>query len=221
MSTEETLMQDLANAVVEMDESKAAELAEASLGLGIDPYQAIHQGLAVGMNIVGEKYEKEEYFIPELLLCSDAMYAGLNILKPALKKDTTNTLGKIVIGVVEGDTHDIGKSLVQMMLEASGFDVVDLGRDVPINRFIEAAKEHGAQMICLSTLMSTTMEGMHELIKRLEAEGSRNQFKIVIGGGAVTPSFCEKIGADGYSSDAAKAVHLIKGIFKTINNEEI
>jgi len=213
-TTEQKLLEDLANAVVEMDESRTASLSEQSLAMGIAPHVTIQSGLAIGMKIVGEKYEREEYFVPELMLCSDAMYVGLKILKTEMKRETLTSLGKIVIGVVEGDTHDIGKSLVQMMLEASGFEINDLGRDVPIDHFIKAALKDQAEMICLSTLMSTTMEGMADLIHKLETDGLRDQFKVVIGGGPVTQSYCRKIRADGYSPDAVKAVQLIKNLLK-------
>lgn len=209
------ILQKLADAVVEMDESEAGKLATKAIQSGISPIEAIQNGLAVGMEIVGQKYETEEYFIPQLLLCSDAMYAGLNILKPALCYEDTHLLGKIIIGVVEGDTHDIGKSLVQMMLEASGFGVIDLGKNVPIDHFIASAEEHQADMICLSTLMSTTMDGMAVLIEKLKANGLRDKYPVVIGGGPVSHKFCKKIGADGYSPDAAKAVRLIKSILQT------
>lgn len=206
------LMKQLAKAVVEMDEGLAESLTRSAIELGMEAYEVVQKGLAVGMNIVGEKYEKEEYYVPQLLLCSDAMYAGLNVLKPALKRAENKNSARIVIGVVEGDTHDIGKSLVQMMMEASGFEVFDLGKNVAIDRFIEAAEEHSASFICMSTLMSTTMEGMAELIRRLNSRGLRDKYKVVIGGGPVTQEFCNKIGADGYSPDAAKAVRLIKNL---------
>lgn len=206
------ILQKLSESVVQMDEVAAEDLSKDALNAGIDPYEAIESGLAAGMMIVGEKYVNEEYFIPQVLLSSDAMYAGLSVLKPALVSQPSRIIAKAVIGVMEGDTHDIGKSLVQMMMEASSFDVLDLGRDVPLDSFISEAENFGARVICMSTLMSTTMDGMAEVIDRLKARNLRDKYQVVIGGGPVTQSFCDKIGADGYSPDASKAVHLIKSL---------
>ena len=147
------LFQELSDAVVDMDEDKAVAVAQGVVSLGIDAYQAIELGLSAGMERAGVLFDEEEYFIPELLMCSDAMYAGMDVLKPHLRLDGVAEKHKVVIGVVEGDTHDIGKNLVKIMLETSGFEVTDLGRDIPPARFVETAKEKGAQIIALSTLI--------------------------------------------------------------------
>lgn len=210
MEERHPILENLAHAVVKMHEKQAEQLAQEAIQAGIDAYDVIQYGLAEGMNTVGEKYEQGEYFIPQLLLCSDAMYAGLDVVKPLLQQKDSLRTTKVVIGVIEGDTHDIGKSLVKMMLDAEGFDVIDLGRDVAIDRFIDAAEQHHADFICVSTLMSTTMSGMSELIIRLKAAGIRDKYKVVVGGGPVTLDFSRKIGADGYSPNAAKAVRLMK-----------
>jgi dimethylamine corrinoid protein len=210
MSDEKELFQRLSDAVVDMDEVQAAELAQRAVAEGVDAYQAIDQGLVHGMMRASQLFEEEEYFIPELLLCSDAMYAGLAILQPHLKRDDQKAKRKVVIGVVEGDTHDIGKNLVKIMLDASGFEVIDLGRDVPPRTFVERAVSEGAEIVALSTLMTTTMEGMAEVIRILDAEGVRPRFKVMIGGGPISHAFAEKIGADGYSANAAEAVRLAK-----------
>jgi corrinoid protein of di/trimethylamine methyltransferase len=207
----EKLFKALETAVVEMDEERAIELTNQVVADGVDAFEAINQGLSKGMDRAGQLFEEEEYFIPELLMCSDAMYAGLEVLKPHLKT-TREKKGTVVIGVIEGDTHDIGKNLVKIMLETSGFDVKDLGRDVPPVRFVETAKELNAQIIALSTLMTTTMDGMREVVQLLKSQGIRDQFKIIVGGGPISPGFASRIGADGYATNAAEAVKLAKSL---------
>ncbi len=205
MIEKEALFQEISNAVVAMDEVKTAELAEAAIENRIDPYEAIEKGLSHGMERVGRLFEDEEYFVPELLLCSDAMYRGLEVLRPHITIENTGKKHRVVIGVIEGDTHDIGKNLVKIMLEASRFEVFDLGRDVPPDRFVEKAKEVKADLIAISTLMTTTMEDMGKVITRLEEEGVRNEFKVLVGGGPISKRFADRIGADGYAANAATA----------------
>lgn len=204
------LFKDLADAVVDMDEGKAVVTANRVVEERVDAYEAIDKGLSAGMEKAGQLFEEEEYFIPELLVCSDAMYAGLDVLKPHLRPATEGDKQKVVIGVIEGDTHDIGKNLVKIMLETSGFDVTDLGRDISPARFVETAKEIGANIIALSTLMTTTMDGMGEVVRRLTTDGVRDRFKVIVGGGPISPGFAERIGADGYAANAAEAVKLAR-----------
>lgn len=211
---QQKLFDDLADAVVNMNSDLSAELCRGVISAGINPVEAVQKGLAAGMTVVGEKFEAQEYFVPQLLLASDAMYAGLDILKPVLKGNSQTTSGKIVIGVVEGDTHDIGKSLVKIMLEANGYMVFDLGTNVSADCFIDAAEMNQAQMICISALLTTTMSGMSDVISRLNDRGLRDKYKVVIGGSPVTQEFCQKIGADGYSPDAVKAVRLVQSLFQ-------
>lgn len=208
--SKEELYKGLSDAVLNMDEEKVVILANEVIVEKYDAYEAIDKGLADGMERAGRLFEEEEYFIPELLMCSDAMYAGLDVLKPHLKAEEQGKKHKVVIGVVEGDTHDIGKNLVKIMLETSGFEVVDLGRDVPPRVFVEKAKEINAEIIALSTLMTTTMDGMAEVIDILKKENIRDSFKVIIGGGPISQSFADKIGADGYSPNAAEAVRLAR-----------
>ena len=210
MTREEELHKGLSDAVVDMDEDLARELAQAVVDEGFDAYEAIDKGLSAGMEEVGRLYEEEEYFIPELLLCSDAMYAGIEILKPHIVKREDAVRHTVVIGVVEGDTHDIGKNLVKIMLESAGFDVVDLGRDIPAAEFVKAAEENNAEIIALATLMTTAMPAMREVVEVLENEGVRDRFKVVIGGGPISPAFAEKIGADVYAVNAAEAARLAR-----------
>lgn len=210
------LLKKLADSVVEMDEKKAARLAREAVLKGIDPYLAISKGLARGMEIVGEQYEKGISFIPELLLSSDAMYAGMDILKPYLlrKRSGINNNYRVVIGVVEGDIHDIGKNMVKIMLESAGFQVFDLGRDVPLQRFVEESIDKEADLICLSSLMSTSMLAMGDFIHMLSVRGVRQEFKVMVGGACISQAFANKIGADGYAPNAMAAVRKARILLK-------
>jgi len=207
----EDILTDLAGAVVEMDDERAGELAHEALAAGLDAYEAIQQGLVAGMERAGELFESQEYFVPELLLCSDAMGVALEILEPHLSVAATagERVG-VVIGVVEGDTHDIGKNLVAMMLSVAGFEVHDLGRDVPIAAFVDRAVETGARLICLSTLMTTTLDGMGDVVRLLHERGLRDRFRVLVGGGPVTRAFAGHIGADGYGVNASHAVEVAR-----------
>jgi dimethylamine corrinoid protein len=206
----ESLFRALSDSVVNMNEDLTRQLAEQAVEQGIDAFSAIEHGLVDGMNRAGTLFETEEYFIPELLLCSDAMYAGLDILRPHLKQEENKVRHKIVIGVVEGDTHDIGKNLVKIMLEAAGFELLDLGRDIPPQRFVDEAIKIDASVIALSTLMTTTMDGMADVINLLKKANVRERFKVIVGGGPISQSFANRIGADGYAAAAPAAVKLVK-----------
>lgn len=206
----ERLFRELSDAVVEMDEERAVAVAEAIVENNLDACEAIEKGLSDGMWRAGRLFEEEEYFVPELLMCSDAMYAALNVLRPHIKTSGEGPRYKVVIGVIEGDTHDIGKNLVKIMLETSGFEVIDLGRDIPPKKFVDEALRTGAKIIGISTLMTTTMDGMEEVISLLKAENVRGRFKVMIGGGPVSQSFADRIGADGYAENATEAVKLAR-----------
>jgi corrinoid protein of di/trimethylamine methyltransferase len=209
--SKETLLKQLSDCVVEMEDEKIIPIAEAYVKNQYPAMEGIMNGLADGMNRAGKLCDEDIYFIPELLGCADAMYNGIGILKPHLPKATTaQKKPKVVIGVVEGDTHDIGKNLVKLMLEAANFEIYDLGRDVVLDNFVTKAREVNAELICLSTLMSTTMEGMRTIIQKLEQEGIRANHKVMIGGSCISQSFADKIGADGYSANATEAVRLAK-----------
>ena len=197
-----SLISRLSDAVVAMDEDETIRLAHEVLLQGIDPGQGIEAGRRAG-----DLFEREEYFIPELLICSDAMYAGLRVLQPHLPRGAIERKkGIVVLGVVEGDTHDIGKNLVKVMLETAGFEVVDLGRDVPPSVFVERATAAGAHLIGLSTLMTTTMGAMAEVIRLLDENQARARIKVMVGGGPVSQQFANRIGADGYAANASGAV---------------
>lgn len=210
MSMKEELLKRLSDGVVDMEEDDVEEAAREYLDAGYPAFDGIMEGLVDGMNRASQLYEEEEYFVTDVLLCSDAMYAGLDILRPHLPEDSGDSKKKGIIGVVEGDTHDIGKNLVKIMMETAGFEMIDLGRDVPLNQFVETTKEEGADLICMSTLMTTTMGGMETVIQLLEEEGMRSQVKVMIGGGPISQKYADKIGADGYSQNAVEAVKLAK-----------
>lgn len=208
----EEILKDLADGVLNLDEELAVQAAHEAIAAGLNAFDAISNGLVVGMNRAGELYDEEEYFVPELLICSDAMYAAVEVLKPHIKtEDVAQKIG-CVIGVVEGDTHDIGKNLVKIMLDVAGFEIHDLGRNVPLAAFIEKAKQVDAKLICLSTLMTTTMDGMSSVIEMLKEEGIRDRFKVLVGGGPISQAFADRIGADGYADNAASAVRIAKEI---------
>lgn len=208
----EEMFEKLAQAVVDMEEDDVVELAEQCIAQGIDAFEAIDKGLTPGMEQAGKLFEEEEYFVPELLSCADAMNAGIEVLKPHIVTKDEGVKPKVVIGVIEGDTHDIGKNLVKLMMETSGFDVIDLGRDVAPSAFVDEAVAKEAEIICISTLMTTTMDTIGDVVTMLEEKGIRDKFKIMVGGGPASPAFAKKIGADGYSRNAAEAVKLAKEI---------
>lgn len=218
MSTEqEDIFERLAVAVFELNEDLAAELSQEVVTKGLDAWGAVEYGLLEGVNRAGKLFDEEEYFVPELLIAADAMYAGLKILRPHIKNHDGGHGRKVVIGVVQGDTHDIGKNLVRIMLEVAGFEVIDLGRDVPPSRFVEAAVQHKADVIALSTLMTTTMERMGEVVDLLNAKAVRNRFKVIVGGSPLSQQFSDRIGADGYAPKAAQAVQLAKRLTGLVN----
>lgn len=185
-------------------------LVEEGLKEGISPVNIINEGLIPGMNIIAVKFKNNEIFVPEVMLAAKAMQEGLSILKPLLVGTNHKPLGKIVIGTVKGDQHDIGKNLVAMMLEGAGFDVIDLGSNVTSEKFLSTIIETKPQILALSALLTTTMPEMAVLIQKLELENLRKQVKVLIGGAPVSQSYAEKIGADGYAPDAGNAVEVAK-----------
>ncbi|KAA9300289.1 MULTISPECIES: B12-binding domain-containing protein [Aerococcus] len=212
MRSKEELIQELSDMVFEMEDEEIVETAEEYVQAGYDVQDAIMEGLVDGMSRAGVLFAEEEYYVTDVLICSDALNEAMAVFKPLLleRKEEADQRHKIVLGTVEGDTHDIGKNLVKVMLEVGGFEVIDLGRDVPLDDFIDRALEEEAELIGLSALMTTTMTGMKTLIERLEERGIRDRFKVMIGGGAVSQYYCDEIGADGYSEDAIEAVALAK-----------
>lgn len=199
------LLEQIAEAVATYDEDACTHLCKSLLEDGFDPYEGIMQGLAAGMDQVGKLYEEKQYFVPELLLCSDALYAGLDVLRPHVKsKERNERVVKILIGVVEGDIHDIGKNLVKTMFEAAGWEVHDLGKDVKVNRFVEAQQKVMADVVGLSALMTTSMLAMPKIIESLKTQYP--DVVIMLGGAPLSPEISQKYGADGYARDAVTAV---------------
>jgi corrinoid protein of di/trimethylamine methyltransferase len=207
MATEEKtkeILEKLRNAVIQYDEDTAREGAEDALKEGVEPNDAIFNGLVSGMEEVGRLFEAQEYFVPELLMCADALYVGLDILKPHVTQLDLGVRGSVVIGTVEGDVHDIGKNIVKMMFDVAGFQVYDLGKDVPLDKFVEEQMKTESDLVCLSAMMTTTMVGMKKVIDDLKARNP--DVKIMIGGAPVSADVAEKWGADGYSPDANNAL---------------
>ncbi|MFC1824548.1 B12-binding domain-containing protein [Thermodesulfobacteriota bacterium] len=223
MATEERtreILEALHKAVVEFEEEETEKWAKIALEEDVDPFKAAMGGLADGMIEVGELYNNKEYFVPELLMCADALYAGLNILKPAIEASgrQSEVKGSIVLGVVEGDVHDIGKNLVKMMFEVSGWTVHDLGKDVPIDKFLEEQIRTDADVVGLSALMTTSMLAMPEIIKKIR---DRNpNVRIMLGGAPINPEIAEKYGADGYAKSAGTAVDEAINLLKMLQKEE-
>ncbi|MDD2486449.1 MAG: corrinoid protein [bacterium] len=205
-----SVINEISEALLVGNAAKVKELVEKALGEGISPKDIIQQGLIPGMNVVGTKFKNNEYYVPEVLIAARAMHAGLDIVKPLLADSGIEPTGRVAIGTVKGDLHDIGKNLVAMMLEGAGFEVNDLGIDVTADKFVEAAKDGSAEVIAMSALLTTTMPSMADTIKALEAAGLRDKVKVMIGGAPVTQNYADEIGADGYSSDAASAVDKAK-----------
>jgi len=208
------ILHKLAQSVIDMDVSRARELAVEAVRCNIDPYEALMDGLTRGMDRVNELFEAEEYFVPEILLCADAMYAGIEVLRPHLPKESGRKKEKVVIGVVKGDTHDIGKNLVKIMLDNAGYEIHDLGRNVSYAQFVDTAGELNAGLVCLSTLMTTTMDGMQVVINDLRKTGI--PAKVMVGGGPLSPGFAKNIGADGYAKNAAEAVKVAREILQGV-----
>lgn len=190
--------------VINYDEDDVAAAAQEVLDEGIDAFTAVFKGLIPGMEEVGELYEQQEYFVPELLMSADAMYAGLNILRPHMDGKDMGVSGVVVMGVVQGDVHDIGKNIVKMMFDVAGFEVHDLGRDVPLETFVEEQLNTNADLVCLSAMMTTTMVGMKDIIKQIKEKNPNA--RIMIGGAPVTEEIADKFGADGFAEDASNAL---------------
>jgi len=203
-------LKDLAEAIINGNRDRARQVTEEALAQDVPPEQIISQGLIAGMSVVGEKFKHNEFYVPEVLIAARAMHASLDLLRPLIAERGIEPVGRVAIGTVKGDLHDIGKNLVAMMLEGAGYEVNDLGVDVAPQQFIDAVKDQRAQIIALSALLTTTMPGMAETIKALKEAGVRDQVKVMIGGAPVTQSYADEITADGYAPDAASAVDKAK-----------
>jgi len=210
----EELFKNMAQAVIDGDDEEAEALAQQALNQGVDPLAAINEGLTPGMDVVGELYASGEYFLPDLILGGEAMKAALAVLEPALAAagQERQVLGTVVLGTVEGDIHEIGKSLVGSMLSANGFRVHDLGIDVEAGEFVTRAREFDADIVALSALLTTTMTVMRKVVNELQSAGIRDKTHVMIGGAPVTQHYADEIGADGYSDNASAAVEVARSL---------
>ncbi len=200
----------LAEAIIKGDQNTAVEITKAAIDEGTAAKSVLDEGLIAGMDVIGARFKNNEVFVPEVLIAARAMKSAMEFLEPELVKAGVEPIGKFLIGTVQGDLHDIGKNLVAMMLKGAGFEVTDLGVDVPPGKFIERAKATSVQLIGVSALLTTTMPGMEKTLKALKDAGV--SAKVMIGGAPVTQGYADKIGADGYAADAASAVDLAKSL---------
>ncbi|MBU2613856.1 cobalamin-dependent protein [Patescibacteria group bacterium] len=200
------LLKELHEGVVEYEDDRVKQAAQDVLDEGLNAYDAIMNGLAAGMEEVGELYDQQEYFVPELLMCADSLYIGLGILKPHIRPEDigASAKGQVVIGTVQGDVHDIGKNIIKMMFEVGGFTVYDLGRDVPLEKFVEEQLKTDSEIVALSAMMTTTMMGMQKVIEMIKEKNPKVQ--IMLGGAPVTSDVADLFGADGYAESAGNAV---------------
>jgi len=203
-------LEALSDAIIKGDQNKSVEITKQALAEGTAAKTVLDDGLIAGMDVVGARFKKNEVYIPEVLIAARAMKMAMEVLEPELVKAGVEPIGKLAIGTVQGDLHDIGKNLVSMMLKGAGFDVVDLGVDVGPEKFVEQAKAKGIQLIGMSALLTTTMPGMEKTVAALKDAGLST--KIIVGGAPVTQDYADKIGADGYAADAASAVDMAKGL---------
>lgn len=211
-------MADLAKlyeAVLNGDQKTAVSITKVALEEGMEPLSLITKYMTPAMDEVGRRFEQEDYFVPDLLLSARAMKGSLDLLRPLLAAAGAKAAGRVAIGTVKGDLHDIGKNLVASMLEGGGFEVIDLGVDVPPEKFIDAIKTRGANIVCLSALLTVTMPAMRTIVDALKQAGVRDQVKIMVGGAPVTAQYADEIGADGYSDNASAAVALARNLIGT------
>ncbi|HIC94650.1 MAG TPA: cobalamin-binding protein [Anaerolineae bacterium] len=204
------ILQEIASNLYKGEEEAVAKLVQEALDQGLSPEEILADGLIAGMDKVGRDFKAGDLFVPEVLIAARAMHAGMDVLKPLLTDAKSHSVGKMVIGTVKGDLHDIGKNLVAMMMEGAGFEVVDLGIDVPPERFVEAVEEEKPDLVGMSALLTTTMPMMRTTLEALEEAGLRGRVKVMVGGAPVTQAWAEEIGADGYAPDAASAVDKAK-----------
>jgi corrinoid protein of di/trimethylamine methyltransferase len=210
------MLNKMGRALIEGDKEQAQALAKAAVSKKMDLIEVIEKGFVPGIQKVGEMWEKGEYFLPELITSAECMKAAMGILQPELEKEriSTKLKAKVVIGTVEGDIHDIGKNLVASMLSANGFEVIDLGADVKLEKFVERAVEENADFICLSALLTTTMLGQKRVVEILKEKNLRGKFKVMVGGAAVNQKWANDVGADGYAENAMAAVKTVKRLIQ-------
>ena len=207
-----TKLQSIFVSIMEGDQTDVENGVHDALEEGVSPVQILNEAMISAMQKVGKKYERGEFFVPEMLVAARAMKGGLEILRPLLREADVKPAGKIVIGTVQGDLHDIGKNLVAMMLEGAGFEIYDLGTDVPSEKFVQSIQANSADLVGLSALLTTTMTNMKGTINAIEVAGLHDKVKIIVGGAPVTEAFAKQIGADGYAPDASRAVTVAKSL---------
>jgi 5-methyltetrahydrofolate--homocysteine methyltransferase len=205
-----TVLSDLSDAIIDGDHARAGDLTRQAIAQGLPPKTILDDGLIAGMTVVGDRFREHEIFLPDVLLAARAMYAGMDLLKPLLIREGIPAIGKVVIGTVRGDLHDIGKNLVGIMLKGAGFEVIDLGHDVSPQAMVDTARDQGATVIGMSALLTTTMPAMREVVELLRAQNLDGRIRTVIGGAPVTAAFAREIGADAYGFDAGNAVDVVK-----------
>jgi 5-methyltetrahydrofolate--homocysteine methyltransferase len=205
-------LNQLCDAVIKGDRDRAGELTQEAIKAGLAPQVIINEGLCAGMNVVGEKFRCNEYYVPQVLIAARAMKTSMAMLKPLLQESNVEYLGRVVIGTAKGDLHDIGKNLVAMMLEGAGFEVFDIGADVAPEKYVEEAQARDAQLVCISALMTTTMPAMKETVRALSEAGLMGRVKVMVGGAPVTQAFSDEIGAHGYGENAGVAVEVAKNL---------
>lgn len=208
MTTERELLEGVKGTIVNLDIEGVKEASERALEAGVPVYRVVMEGMAKGMEIVGQKYEDGEYFLAELIMAGETMKEGMAVVQPHLKAGDLTAAGKCVIGTVRGDLHDIGKNVTITLLKAANFDVIDLGVDVPTEQFVKAANEHGANIVAMSALLTTTMVEMGNVIRGLEKAGLRDKVKVIIGGAPITSEYAKEIGADAAAVDSVKGVRI-------------
>jgi 5-methyltetrahydrofolate--homocysteine methyltransferase len=208
----EPVIKEIFDSILEGSQKVTVVKVQAALDAGINPAAILNDGMVAAMAEVGRLFEEGEYFVPEMLIAARAMQNGLAVLKPFLASANVKSQGKVVAGTVKGDLHDIGKNLVCMMLEGAAFEIVDLGSDVTPEKFVEAVRSTGADVICMSALLTTTMPNMKTTIEALKTAGLRDKVKVMVGGAPLTDQYAHEIGADGYAADASRAVALAKSL---------
>jgi 5-methyltetrahydrofolate--homocysteine methyltransferase len=207
-----SILQQISENLQKGDDKTVAALTQKAIDDGVSATDILNEGLLAGMDVVGQRFGANEIFLPEVLLSARAMNAGMDLIKPLLVAADVPSLGKVVIGTMKGDLHDIGKNLVGIMLRGAGYEVIDLGADVGAERFVETADEEGAQVIGLSALLTTTMSGMKDVVELVKSKGLEGKVKVIVGGAPLSQAFADDIGADGYGYDASNAVDIVKNL---------
>lgn len=210
----ESILNEARQAILDIDDEKAVEVARQTLDEGVDPVKVLTEGYSVGIREIGDLFSRGEVFMPEMILAAEAMKAAVEVLDEAIEGKAAEKLGTMIFATVEGDVHDIGKGIAVALIQTQGVEVIDLGRDVPVDKIIEAAEEHGAKIIGTSALLTTTMPNQEKLEEELRKRGLRDKYKTIIGGAPCTQRWADKIGADAYAEDAAEGVNKVLELLK-------